>query len=263
MKRILAALALCAPLIAGAADLDISCLGPESDDCPMAVNLNPDMEALFAFFDGQRNGDGSVGRVAFLWCTPFTLMGNAPLQWLDASSTTTCALTGKSRPINGELTKRQMAQAALVFETRRSQVYCSAIDRPPGCTTMPLFPARADKVTVACITDMREDCPVVVDATLDKERLIAGFRQLNADGTGRWTELEWCGNSTAGGQPSGWVPIGQNCVLSGRFRTVNGELSMRQLAQGSIQFTTRKIEAVCKLEGAGNGEIAGKPVCRR
>lgn len=261
MKCLLVALALCAPLIAGAAELEISCIGQDSDDCPMAVNLNPNMEALVASFDGQRNADGSVERVYLTWCTPYSV-SSEPLQWLSDPSYTTCALSGRSRPVNGELTKRQMAQASLVLETRRSQVHCSSAGQSAVCTSTPLFPIRPDKVTVACIDSQGDDCPVVVDVTLDKERLIAGFRQLNADGSGRWTELEWCGNSTSGGQPGGWLPIGHNCVLSGTFRTVGGELTMRQLAQSSIQFSTRKIEAMCRLEVTGTGLAAARPVCR-
>lgn len=260
MKRVLIALALCASLFAGAAEVNISCIGPESDDCPMVVDLNPDMDALIASFDGKRNVDGSVERLSLTWCAPFTT-GSEPLQWLSDPSYTTCAVNGKSRPLNGELTKRQMAQASLVFETRRSQVNCN--DRPIGCTAIPLFPARPDKVTVACISSKGDDCPVSVDASLERERLIAGFRQVNTDGTRRWTELEWCGYSASGGHPSGWVPIGHNCVLSGAFRTVDGELTLRQLAQGSIQFSTRKIEAVCRLEGSSTALPPARPVCKR
>lgn len=259
MKRLLTALVLCAPFFAGAAEVTIACVGPESDDCPIAVDLNADMEALVATFDGPRKPDGSVERVALAWASIFTLFGNAPLQWLPASSAG--PLHGKSRPLNGELTKRQMAQANLVIETIRNQALCRLDEETPRCAATPLFPAQPEKVTVSCIGGRDYgDCPVAVDVRLANERLTAAFHFPNADGTRQFTVLEWCGNALASDQPRGWVPFGsRRCVMSGSYHVVGGELTQRQLAQGFMQFTTRKVEASCALDGSN--AAAARPVC--
>ncbi len=133
MKRMLIALAFWASSLAGAAEVTLACIGPESDDCPMALNLNADMEALVATFDGPRKPDGSGGmeRVTLAWTSlHFTLFGGGTvLQW--GPGTSAIALYGTSRPLNGELTKRQMAQAAIVFETIRHQASCRLDDTTP------------------------------------------------------------------------------------------------------------------------------------
>lgn len=261
MQRLLIALvlALCAPLCASAATLQMACSGAESDDCPVVMYFTADMETLIASYDGPTRPDGTAQRVDLAWCNPFSLAGNAPTQWDPASySSYSCPTTGKMQPLRGELTRRQLAQASVVFETRRLQTYCHAYGAPPQCTSTPLFPARPDKVAVTCQgTTQGADCPVVVEARLDNERLIASFAQFDAAGTRRWVEHEWCGQ-----QAGGWVPLGpRRCVLSGSFRVVDGELSLRTLAQGSIQFSTRKTEATCGFAGSAAG--AGmRAVCR-
>lgn len=261
MKCMLIAFALWASSFAGAAEVTLACIGPDSEDCPMALNLNADMESLVATFNGPRKPDGSVERVSLAWTslyfTPFG--GGTILQW--GPSTSAIALYGKSRPLNGELTKRQMAQAAIVFETIRYQASCRLDDQTPRCAATPLFPTQPDKVAISCMGGSDHgDCPVAVDVRLDNERLSTIFQVPSANGTRQQMVLEWCGNSTANGQPAGWVPFGQHrCVLSGTYRVLGGELTQRQLAQAFIGFTTRKVEASCALDHSNAAE--GRPVC--
>lgn len=148
------------------------------------------------------------------------IVSGTPLQWGPATSAG--ALYGKSRPLNGELTRRQMAQANLVFGTLRSQASCRMDAQTPRCAATPLFPAQPDKVAISCIggTDSG-NCPIAVVVRLDSERLTAAFQLPKDDGSVQFTVLEWCGVAAAEGQPGGWVPFGQHrCVSSGTYRVL-------------------------------------------
>lgn len=50
MKSTMAVLALCLPVLAQAGELSLSCVGAESNQCPVAVDVSLDRERLTAQF---------------------------------------------------------------------------------------------------------------------------------------------------------------------------------------------------------------------
>jgi len=250
MKSILAALLLCAPLLASAADLSIFCIGPDSDDCPMAVEVNLSNEALVASIN-QARADGSVERVDLAWCDHgFSIMGNIPYSWAPLSPSL-CTRSGRHRAINGELTKRQMAEAGVTFSTRRVQAGCSSTTS--GICSM------WGAVSISCIGPEYDYCLVAVDATLNQESLFVKLQgQRRPDGIYEQLELEWCGPD-ASGATLGWTTSGRYCVASGRVRAVNGEISKGQLGAAKAVFESRRLEATCRMEGLS--DALRKPIC--
>lgn len=121
MKRALSTIALLVPLVASAGDIAISCIGPESDDCPVAVDVRLELEKLVATF-------WAAGKSQTLnWCSGSTF--SAP-HW----SSMECNVWGDFRVINGELTKRQLAEGAVSFEIRRLHTFCTVdLSGKPVC----------------------------------------------------------------------------------------------------------------------------------
>lgn len=111
MKRTVAALALCLPVFVEAAEMSISCIGAESNDCAVAIDVTLDRERLTAQFVQRTSGGGSA--VSNLgWCgSEFSGLG----RW---DSDGGCVTTGKYRILNGGLTKQQLADGAMRFEGR-------------------------------------------------------------------------------------------------------------------------------------------------
>ncbi len=141
MNRLLTALALCIPLYVSAAGLTISCIGPESDDCPVA-----DSEALLATFL-TRKEDGTFERNEVSWCTGFNIGGSGPYRWLPLSQGP-CTLDGRHRILNGELTKRQLAESSIAFSTRRYEAFCNTV-YDTLCKEYPPNPPRPKKFSLA------------------------------------------------------------------------------------------------------------------
>lgn len=113
MKRMLSAMALVIPFVASAGEISVTCIGPESDDCPVAVDVRLEIEKLVATF----NAGDKAERLS--WCGGTTF--SAP-RW---SSGECSAVWGDFRVVNGELTKRQLAEGAISFEIRRLHTFCS------------------------------------------------------------------------------------------------------------------------------------------
>lgn len=257
MNRLLTALALCVPLYASAADLTISCIGPESDDCPVAVDVVTDSEAFIATFL-TRKEDGTFERNEVSWCTGFNIGGGGPYRWLPLSQGP-CFLSGRHRTVNGELTKRQLAESSISFSTQRYEALCNtAYDTM--CKEYPPRPPRAKKFSLSCIGPSSPDCPVSLEVKLEGEELIAGFVDATA-GTRRTVKLEWCSHlSITGDAPFYWQAFTESiCPAWDNSRQINGELTMRQLAERGAWFETRRIEATCRIDVVGPS--GKRPVC--
>lgn len=109
----------------------------------------------------------------------------------------------------------------------------------------PLF-ASAGELSISCLGAESSNCPVVVDVTLRQERLTAEF-QVGAPGGGSsTTTLNFCGyeGSAANIYYGEWV-ASQKCVVGGKFRVLNGELTKQQLADGVIRFEIHTGMAYC------------------
>lgn len=118
MKRVLVISALCAPLFAFSAEITISCIGAESDDCPVVVDVNLDGERLVGKFAARPSPTSPVQEGRLFWCSGTTFSGPG---W---SSGEECTVYGRYRILNGELTKRQMADALLTFDVYRKHTMC-------------------------------------------------------------------------------------------------------------------------------------------
>lgn len=67
MKSTMAVLALCLPVLAQAGELSLSCVGAESNHCPVAVDVTLDRERLTAqYVQGMPSGEQAV--VTLGWC---------------------------------------------------------------------------------------------------------------------------------------------------------------------------------------------------
>lgn len=130
MKRLLILLAAGAAMQVSAAELTLSCIGPESDDCPVAVDATLQTERLSASFRLGSTGT-TPNRVVLDFCTGSATSGAG---WYADI----CVSSGTHRVLNGELTKRQLAEGAIIFETRKTQAVCllngSQANAKPICT---------------------------------------------------------------------------------------------------------------------------------
>ncbi|MDZ7863398.1 hypothetical protein [Acidovorax sp.] len=123
MKRLLLSLALCAPMLASAATISLSCIGPVSDDCPMAADVTLDREALYIEFSVPKAGGGfELGTLG--WC------GVGSQDWGPGKE---CYQQGTYRVLNGELTKRQLGQNHVYFKTRKVLAGCGYPLGVPQC----------------------------------------------------------------------------------------------------------------------------------
>lgn len=135
MKNLFVAFfALCTPILGSAAELTISCIGTESDTCPVKVEAKLSSERLLAYLQFPKPGGGTEG-VLFGWCGPQTSGGfSTPGGW--SRDSTGCNGTGVFQVINGEFTKRQLADSYIVFESRKTEGFCGG-DKAPLCQIYP------------------------------------------------------------------------------------------------------------------------------
>ena len=114
----------------------------------------------------------------------------------------------------------------------------------------PLF-ATAGTLSIKCIGPESETCPVAVDVTLFNEKLQTEFLIKSSVGF-EVGSLGWCERIEGTGARSvGWEPRG--CYTTGTFRIVDGGLTMKQLATGSISFTMTQLKAFC-AESSGTAK---------
>lgn len=110
---------------------------------------------------------------------------------------------------------------------------------------LPLF-ALAGELSISCMGEESPNCPVVVDVTLRQERLTAEFQVGTPAGGSTTTTLNFCGyeGSAANIYYGHWV-ANQKCVVGGKFRVLNGELTKQQLADGVMRFEIHTVMASC------------------
>ena len=260
MIRFLFVLALCCmPLLASAADITISCIGPESDDCPVAVDVVLHRETFVASFD-QRAADGKwLQRQEVFWCKGMGV--DSPYRWLHPAWGI-CEPSGTFRTLNGEFTKRQLAENGVSFSTRQVQARCEPgyLSRPSCGPTV--WPPTNERLRLSCIGPDTDDCSVAVDVKLQGDGLLATV-STEPGGGGQRSSFEWCtGFSITGDAPlRWWASKGSPCLLWGTSRPLNGELTKRQLAEAYATFETRTVEAVCQF--GGPGLTSRQPACTK
>jgi hypothetical protein len=133
-QHLLVFFALCTPLLASAAELTISCIGPESDHCPVKVEARLSEERLVAYLQFPQPSGGTQGAV-FGWCGPQSSGAfSTPGGW--SRDSTGCKGTGVFQVINGEFTKRQLADSYIVFESRKTEGFCAG-GKAPLCLVYP------------------------------------------------------------------------------------------------------------------------------
>lgn len=114
----------------------------------------------------------------------------------------------------------------------------------------PMF-ATAGTLSIKCIGAESENCPVTVDVTLFNEKLQTEFLIKSSVGN-EVGSLGWCERIEGTGARSvGWEP--RACYTTGTFRVVDGSLTMKQLATGSISFTLTQLKAFC-AESSGTAK---------
>ncbi len=130
MKRLLFALALCAASPCFAGTLKIACIGPESGDCPVAVDATLDTERLsVSFITGPARADGTHATVKTGWCGPSRDRPKGGWGFSEQG----CAELGTFRVVNGELTKRQLAQGQVQFGIFSPMAICFEGSLGPTC----------------------------------------------------------------------------------------------------------------------------------
>lgn len=133
MKRFIAAATLVAACgYTHAADVTVTCIGAESDDCPVAVDVNLNFEQLIGRFENRPIPNGPVEITRLYWCSGTTF---SEPRW----STQQCTTFGRFRVVKGDLTKRQLADGKLAFEVVKLHTYCrnDEITKRPICTANP------------------------------------------------------------------------------------------------------------------------------
>lgn len=133
MKNILCTLAISAATLASAGEVAFSCIGPDSDDCSIRVDATISNERLTAMLStGERPGD--VDSTETLgWCGPGDVQTNGYAGWFKFPE---CHTVGNFRVINGELTKRQLAEGKVTFIFTKVAGICnttSSTDKKPQC----------------------------------------------------------------------------------------------------------------------------------
>ncbi len=130
MKRLLIALALCAASPCFAGTLKIACIGPESGDYPVAIDATLDTERLsVSFITGPARADGTHATVKTGWCGPSR--DRPKVGW--GISEQGCAEAGTFRVVNGELTKRKLAQGQVQFGIFSPMAICFEGSLGPTC----------------------------------------------------------------------------------------------------------------------------------
>lgn len=249
----------CTTLPAVAADITIACIGPESDDCPMALDVRLERETLVASFS-LRKADGTWQREEVYWCKGMGV--DSPYRWLGPAWGI-CEPTGSFRAVNGEFTKRQLAEASVLFSTRQVQSWCEPGYPTTASCSGPGWSPSAGKLRIACIGPESDDCPVSVDVKLQGDGLLASFYPAPRGVGATPVLVEWCsGFSVTGDSPlRWWSSKGSPCPLWGTSRPVNGELTKRELAEGYVTFETRTMEALCQFRSSS--PTNNPPICAK
>jgi len=124
---------------------------------------------------------------------------------------------------------------------------------------MPVL-AQSGELSISCIGAETNSCPVAVDVTLDRERLIAKFSQKDSSGNHAIGILGWCGDAISG--HGRWDSDG-GCGTTGKFRVLNGELTKQQLADGTMQFEIHTIMAMCSSSNSERCSVVPRPALRQ
>lgn len=127
MKRLLLALSLTLPLFATAGTLKISCIGAEVSDCPVAVDVTLANESLTAAIVTGLKPDNTYITTTFGWCGPTAYIEKG--YW----SLKSCNTTGSFRVIDGEYTKRQLAEGIIQFGVYKPLALCMMQPQGPRC----------------------------------------------------------------------------------------------------------------------------------
>ena len=117
MKRTFAMFFMAVPLWASAGTISIRCIGPESDNCPIAIDATLSQERLTTQFL-LRTPSGGFAANVLAWCGAD---GSGVGQWVTGGG---CVTSGKFRVLNGELTKQQLADGSIQFEMHAPMAFC-------------------------------------------------------------------------------------------------------------------------------------------
>lgn len=82
-------------------------------------------------------------------------------------------------------------------------------------------PAKAAEVTWECTNTYRDNCSLKITVTLNNEAL-----ELDSSAG----KLYWCGS---------WNSI-DSCSMSGTYTVLNGEMTVKELAEMEVSFYTKK-----------------------
>lgn len=118
MKQVFFALVLFAPLFATAGQLRFSCIGPNTPDCPLAIEATLNNERLTVqFITGPAVG-GFYPNATLGYCAKSPWRSEAG--WTERG----CVETGTFRVLNGELTKLQLSKVQPKFEFHSPAAFC-------------------------------------------------------------------------------------------------------------------------------------------
>ncbi len=136
MKHFFFAISFCLSFAANAGQISFTCIGQESDDCPVTVEVTLDNEMLLV--NGRDVAAAPVEvRHTFFWCSERGLPGQpAYVSKGWKTGLANCNEKGTFRVLNGELTKRQLADADMLFEIRKNVAYCYSPSRQPTCLVL-------------------------------------------------------------------------------------------------------------------------------
>lgn len=115
------------PLFATAGTIKIACIGPEVADCPVAVDVTLVRESLTAAVVNGMRDQTTYTSTSFGWCGPNSYIDKG--YWSSKS----CNETGTFRVINGEYTKRQLAEGIIQFGVYRPLALCMMFSEGPQC----------------------------------------------------------------------------------------------------------------------------------
>ncbi len=115
------------PLFATAGTIRIACIGPEVADCPVTVDVTLATESLTAAVVTGMRDNTTYTSTSFGWCGPSSHIAKG--YWSSKS----CTETGSFRVINGEYTKRQLAQGIIQFGVYRPLAVCMMMPEGPRC----------------------------------------------------------------------------------------------------------------------------------
>ena len=131
MKRTFAIFFLAAPLLAAAGTLSIKCIGPESDNCPVSIDVSLVDEKFQAEYLIKSSVGFEVGSLG--WCERIQGTGSRSVGWEPHA----CYTTGNFRVVNGELTMRQLAAGSISFTMTKLKAFCADSSGSAKCYMPP------------------------------------------------------------------------------------------------------------------------------